>query len=107
MTNLEKVKNVNVPLKANVYFEGKCISHTLEHADGTKQTVGVIFPGTYKFNTGAPERMDILAGACRVRLAGEEAWQSVTAGSGFNAPGQAFFEISVETGLLEYLCSFL
>jgi len=34
--------NVSVTTKANVYFDGKCISHGFTLADGTKKSVGVV-----------------------------------------------------------------
>ena len=50
--------NVSVVKAANVYFDGKCVSHTVQFADGTKKTVGVILPSSLTFNTGAPEIME-------------------------------------------------
>lgn len=101
--HLEKVK---VDPKANVYFDGKVVSHTIWIDAKTKKTVGVIYPGTYSFNTDAPERMDIVAGNCLVKLAGENAAKSFSAGTFFDVPGKSSFEITVESGLCEYLCSF-
>ena len=100
------INNVNVPLKANVYFDGKVVSHTLLAQDGTKKTIGIIYPGNFTFDTGAPERMDILAGTARVRLKGESDWKSYAAGTSFNVPGHSAFDITVDSGLVEYLCSF-
>jgi len=45
----------SVSTRANVYFDGKCVSHTVTGADGSKKSVGVILPSSLKFNTGAPE----------------------------------------------------
>ena len=103
---MDKVENVSLTLKANVYFDGKVVSHTFHTQDGTKKTAGIIYPGTYKFDTGAPERMDIVAGDCRVKQKDESAWKTYKAGEFFKVPGQSFFEITVEKGLAEYLCSF-
>lgn len=41
---MSQFDNVSVVKKANVYFDGKCISHTVVLADGVKKTVGVILP---------------------------------------------------------------
>ena len=106
MENVQQLERVSVKLKANVYFDGKVVSHTLLGADGARRTVGIIYPGSYKFNTDAPERMDIVAGQCRVRLAGQKEWKKFTPGETFQVPGHSSFEISVESGLTEYLCSF-
>ena len=63
MTVVEnKFDNVAVVKKANVYFDGKCISHAVQFADGTKKSVGVILPATLTFNTGVPEIMECVAG---------------------------------------------
>ena len=92
---------------ANVYFGGKCVSHTVTLADGTKKSVGVILPAELTFNTGAPEIMAIVAGTCRVKLKGETEWKPYSAGTQFNVPGQSAFDISVESGICEYICSFV
>lgn len=106
MEDLQQLDQVSVKLKANVYFEGKVVSHTILSRDGSRRTVGVIYPGTYKFNTDAPERMDILAGVCRVRLPGQKEWKTHRAGEMFKVPGRSAFEIAVDTSLAEYLCTF-
>lgn len=98
--------NVTAVAKANVYFDGKVVSHTIIDAAGRKTTLGLIYPGTYNFGTGAPERMDIVAGACRVRQAGQSEWTAYQAGSFFTVPGDSSFDISVESGIAEYVCSF-
>jgi len=98
--------NVTVMVKANVYFDGKVVSHTLKMSDGSKKTLGLIYPGEYHFGTQAPERMDISSGSCRVKLDGQSTFVEYTAGSGFDVPGQSGFTISVERGIAEYVCSF-
>lgn len=106
MTNVpEKFDNVSVVCKANVFFDGKVVSHTI-FVDGAKKTLGLIYPGSYKFNTDAPERMDITAGTCRARLAGQKDWQTYAAGSFFRVPGKSSFDIAVDEGIAQYLCSF-
>lgn len=96
--------NVSVVCKANVYFEGDVISHTVLTPQG-KKSLGLIFPGAYKFNTDAPERMDIISGSCRVRQAGQHEWTHYAAGTFFTVAAKSSFEISVEA-LTEYICSF-
>lgn len=98
--------NVSVVCKANVYFDGKVVSHTVLFADGTKKTLGLIYSGEYNFGTAAPERMDIVAGSCRVKLAGENDWKTYSAGSYFKVPGNSSFDIAVDEGIAEYLCSY-
>lgn len=107
MSAPEQFENVTAVTLANVYFDGKVVSHTLVFADGSKKTLGVIFPGSFSFNTGAPERMDITAGSCTVRLKGESSFKTFAAGSSFDVPGNSSFEIAVDSGVAQYVCSFL
>ena len=37
--------NVTAVVKANVYFEGKVVSHTILLGGGKKKTLGLIYPG--------------------------------------------------------------
>ena len=104
----ESFANVTAVCKANVYFDGKVVSHTILLADGEKKTLGLIYPGAYNFGTGLPERMDVVAGACRVKLAGAADWTEHTAGTHFDVPGNSSFDIAVPDGaLMEYVCSYL
>jgi uncharacterized protein YaiE (UPF0345 family) len=102
----ERFDNVSVICKANIFFEGQVISHTVLFKGGEKKTLGVIHPGNFKFNTDAPEKMEITDGSCRVRQAGEEQWKIYPAGTSFLVPGKSSFEIAVDKGILEYICSF-
>ena len=88
-------------------FDGKVVSHSVQFADGTKKTVGLIYPGDFHFGTKAAERMEIVAGACRVKLDGQTQWQEYTAGQFFEVSANAGFDIEVKTGICEYICSFL
>ena len=97
--------NVSVVKKANVYFDGKCVSHTVQFADGTKKSVGVIMPATLVFNTGVPEIMETVAGACRYRIKGED-WKSSGAGESFKVPGNSSFDIEVLGEPYHYVCHF-
>ena len=96
---------VSVVKAANVYFDGKCVSHTVLFADGSKKTVGVILPASLTFNTGAPEVMETVAGACRYRLKGETDWKVYAAGQSFEVPGNSSFEIACEEPY-HYVCHF-
>nr|WP_315486611.1 pyrimidine/purine nucleoside phosphorylase [uncultured Undibacterium sp.] len=97
---------VSVIKKANIYFDGKCVSHTVIFADGTKKTVGVIFPSALTFNTAAAEIMEINGGKCRVTLAGETQAQEYQSGQEFSIPANSSFHIeTLET--LDYVCHFI
>lgn len=107
MSAPSQFSGVTVHTKANVYFDGGVVSHTVLFADGTKKTLGLIRSGNYHFGTGAPERMEIVAGSCKVTLDGQSAVQTYGAGTFFDVPGKSGFTIVVEAGLCEYVCSFL
>ncbi len=98
---------VTVHTKANVYFDGKVVSHTVLMPDNAKKTLGLIYPGSFHFGTGAPERMEIVAGPCRVTLDGSSDVKEYAAGTYFDVPGNSGFTIEVSSGICEYICSFL
>ncbi|MBL8447964.1 MAG: pyrimidine/purine nucleoside phosphorylase [Zoogloeaceae bacterium] len=101
----DRIEGVAVLKQANVYFDGKCVSHTVQFADGSKKSVGVILPASLTFNTGVPEIMEGVAGSCRVRLRGESQWKTYTAGESFEVPANSSFEIEVEAPY-HYVCHF-
>jgi purine/pyrimidine-nucleoside phosphorylase len=98
-------KNVEVKKKANVYHDGKVTSRTIISPTGEMKTLGVMLPGSYRFSTEAPERMDVTQGSCRVKLANEQSWRDYVAGQSFTIPGNSHFEIEV-VNLLDYVCHF-
>ena len=94
-----------VTTRANVYFDGRCVSHGLLLADGTKKSVGVILPATLTFQTAAAERMECVAGACEFKLAGSDRWQRSAPGESFSLPADSSFEIRVADAY-HYICHF-
>jgi uncharacterized protein YaiE (UPF0345 family) len=103
----ETFANVTATAKANIYFDGKVVSHSLEQADGSKVTLGLIYPGSYHFGTGKPEKMEIVAGACEVVLDGSAERTAYNFGDTFHIPGNSGFDISVAEGICEYICTFI
>lgn len=98
-------KNVEVKKKANVYHDGKVTSRTVITPQGEMKTLGIMLPGTYRFNTQASEKIDVLQGMCRVKIANQQGWSDYQAGQSFDIPGSSAFEIEVVT-LLDYICHF-
>ena len=47
--------NVTAVAKANVYFEGRVVSHTILFPDHSKKTLGLIYPGKFHFGTDKAE----------------------------------------------------
>jgi uncharacterized protein YaiE (UPF0345 family) len=99
--------NVTAVAKANVYFDGKVVSHTILLPGGEKKTLGLIYPGQFHFGTDAAERMEIVAGTCRVKIDGSPATTEYAAGQHFDVPAKSGFDIEVAAGICEYVCSFL
>ena len=99
--------SVTALAKANVYFEGKVVSHSIVLANGERKTLGLIYPGNFHFGTKSAERMEIIAGICRVKLDGASSWTSYTVGQRFEVPVNSGFDIEVTSGICEYICTFL
>lgn len=102
---MHQFDEVSVVKKANVYFEGKCVSHTVLFPGGVRKTLGVIFPSTLTFQTASPETMEIIAGECRARRDGETVWTTYRAGDSFKVPGNSHFQIET-SAILDYVCHF-
>ena len=102
---MSQFDNVSVVKQGNVFFDGKCVSHSVLFADGTRKTVGVILPSILTFNVGAPEVMEITSGNCRVKLGDETKFTSFAAGSQFSVPANGKFVIETDE-VVNYVCSF-
>lgn len=108
MANLPtQFAGVTVLTKANVYFDGKVVSHAVVFADGSKKTLGLIYAGAYHFGTDAAERMEIVAGSCKVTLDGQKAVKTYGAGQYFDVPAKSGYNIEVAGGICEYICSYI
>jgi len=91
-------------LKVNDYFNGTVKSIAIQEADG-RATVGVMAPGDYEFGTDTLEIMTVVAGQLTVKLPGAEDWQAFPAGSTFQVPAQARFQLKVAVDTA-YLCRY-
>ena len=100
-----KIDGVAVTTQANVYFDGKCVSHSFTLADGTKKSVGVVLPATLTFNTGAAEIMECVGGGCEYKLAGSDEWKSSGPGERFSIPANSSFDIRVAEQY-HYICHY-
>lgn len=98
---------VTAVTKANVYFDGRVVSHTILLPDGSKKTLGLIYPGKYHFGTDKAELMEIVAGSCTVKIDGSSEVHTYAAGTAFNVPAKSGFDIEVASGIAEYICSFI
>lgn len=99
-------ENVTLIKKANLYFDGQVTSRTVNFADGTHKTLGIMMPGEYTFGTEAAELMEIMAGKCEVKLAGETEFKEIKGGESFNVDANSSFDIKV-IEITDYCCSYL
>jgi uncharacterized protein YaiE (UPF0345 family) len=103
---MSKFEAVAVVKAANIYFDGKVTSRTVQFPDGTIKTLGIMLPGDYTFNTGKPELMEIQSGQLTYCLAGESTWHEISDGQSFHVPGNSSFSLKVAQ-VTDYVCSFL
>jgi hypothetical protein len=97
---------VTVVKKANIYFEGKVISHSVVFPDGSRKTLGVLLPGEYEFDTADKEIMEIISGELEVLLPAEDGWKTITGGESFEVPAQSKFGLKVKQ-VTDYCCSYI
>ncbi len=103
---MSEFKNVTVIREANIYFEGRVTSRTVLFDTDCRKTLGIMLPGEYEFNTGAPELMEILSGELEVLLPGKGEWQPIKGGQSFDVPGDSLFKLRVKI-VTDYCCSFI
>ncbi|MEN6623705.1 MAG: pyrimidine/purine nucleoside phosphorylase [Smithella sp.] len=103
---MPEFKQVSIVKKANIYFEGKVTSRTVIFPDGSKKTLGIMFPGDYEFGTADKEIMEILAGELDVLLPEATSWIAVKEGGVFEVPAQSKFSLKVKS-LTDYCCSYV
>lgn len=103
----DQINNVSVSKKANVFFDGKCVSHSVFFPDGSRKTVGVVLPNSQlTFNVSTPELMEISGGECQVKIAGESAFKTYAVGSSFKVAANSSFDIHTGVEAAHYVCSF-
>lgn len=98
--------NVSVVKEANIYFDGKVTSRTIEFGDGERKTLGIMSVGEYTFNTGAAEIMEMMSGDFEVKLPGSNEYVSMKTPCSFNVPANSAFDIKVKS-ITDYCCSYL
>ncbi len=103
---MELFRKVTVIKKANIFFDGKVTSRTVEFEDGEKKTLGIMMPGEYEFGTAEKELMEIMAGKLEVLLPGNEKWQLIEAGQSFEVSANSKFKLVIKE-LTDYCCSYI
>ena len=97
--------NVSVVREANIYFDARVTSRSVDFPDGSRKTLGIMLPGEYEFNTDEKELMEVISGNLDVLLPGLE-WQNIQGGESFEVPGKSKFQLKV-VEITDYCCSFI
>lgn len=103
---IEKFENVTAVAKANLYFEGKVISHTIFMPSGERKTLGIFMPGKYEFGTADAEIMELTDGVARVILPGESELKTFKTGETFKVPANSKFHLRCAE-IVQYICSYI
>ena len=103
---MSSFENVTVKKNANIYFEGKVTSRTVNFPDGSVKTLGIMLPGEYEFGTDKAEIMEIMSGELKVQLPGSNEWKNITGGESFNVPAKSKFKMQISV-ISDYCCSFV
>lgn len=102
----EKFENVTAIAKANVYFDGKVISHTIFLPSGERKTLGIFMPGKYEFSTEAAEIMEVTDGVAGVVLPGSSDLKTFKEGEVFKVPSNSKFQLRCAE-MVQYICSYI
>lgn len=103
---MTELNNISMIKEANVYFDGKVTSRAITLSDGTKQTLGVMLPGEYTFDTQAAEVMEMMSGELEIRLPGEENFKTLNTPETFSVPANSSFDLKIKT-VTDYCCSYI
>lgn len=103
---MPKFENVSVVKEANIYYDGKITSRTLEFEDGSIKSLGVMLEGNYKFNTADKELMEIYSGDFELKLSGADEFITMTTPCSFTVEADSSFEIKIKS-VTDYCCSYI
>ena len=96
--------SVSVSKKANIYFDGKCVSHTITLPNEIRKSVKMILPNTLRFDLSTKEIMEVVEGTAHVSINGQ-AEKAFTAGQSWTVEAGGYFVIRAEQPV-HYVCHF-
>ena len=102
---MSTIDNATIVKAANIYYDGKVTSRTVNLSDGTTQSLGIILPDEYTFGTNEAEIMEMLSGELDIKLPGEE-WKTLNTPETFNVPANSSFALKIKT-VTDYCCSYI
>ena len=100
----QQFDNVTVQTRANVFFDGNCVSHTVTLPDGSRKSVGVILPSTLRFDLTTREVMEVVEGTAFVAINGGKE-TAFLAGQSWSVDAGGYFVIRAEAPV-HYICHF-
>ena len=102
---MSTIENASIVKAANIYYDGKVTSRTVNLSDGSTQSLGIMLPGEYTFGTNQAEIMEMLSGDLDIKLPGEE-WKTLSTPESFNVPANSSFDLKIKT-VTDYCCSYI
>jgi len=102
---VSKFENVSVVKEANIYYDGKVTSRTVEFADGSVKSLGIMLEGEYTFGTQKAEIMEIMSGELDIKLPNEE-WKTLNTPETFSVPANSSFDLKIKS-VTDYCCSYI
>lgn len=102
---MSTINNASIVKKANIYYDGKVTSRTVNLSDGSTQSLGIMLPGEYTFGTNEAEIMEMLSGELDIRLPGEE-WKTLNTPETFHVGANSSFDLKIKT-VTDYCCSYI
>ena len=102
---MSTIDNASIVKAANIYYDGKVTSRTVNLNDGSTQSLGIMLPGEYTFGTNEAEIMEMLSGELDIRLPGED-WKTLSTPETFNVGANSSFDLKINT-VTDYCCSYI
>jgi len=102
---MSKFENITITKEANIYYDGKVTSRTVEFSDGEIKSLGIMLPGEYTFSTNEAEIMEMMSGELEIKLPNEE-WKTLNTPETFNVPANSSFDLKIKT-VTDYCCSYI
>ena len=103
---MSQFESVTIKKEANIYFDGKVTSRSIEFPNGEIKSLGIMLPGDYEFGTAAAELMEINSGSLMLQIEGDDVWKAVKGGESFTVPANSSFKVVVAE-VTDYICSYL
>jgi len=102
---MSKLNDVSITKEANIYYDGKVTSRSVELDDGSIKSLGIMLPGEYTFGTNDAEIMEIMSGELDVKLPNED-WKTLNTPETFNVPANSSFDLKIKT-VTDHCCSYI